>query len=192
MSPTETIAKGDETVFGSELYARMGGVKSQLPNATLDPNGNITSDNRKLLTNRLVNGSGVASESTDLSQISSGTWATNEAKRADIMSLFKLRQLGAVMHSSLLLLSNEGKMTYNTTTNQFEPSNCADYVLFGSAQGLLHVVKADDYTDLNGGGKEVFAFVPHEMVERQSKAFLTPDQTTGGLPTYSMVLMHHG
>ena len=180
VSSVATIAQGNETVWGSELYARMGGVKSQLPIATLDPTGNITSDNRKLLTNRVVNGSGVASESTDLSQINSGTWATNDAKRSDIMSLFKLRQLGAVMHSSPLLLSNEGKMTYNTTTNQLEPSNRADYVLFGSTQGLLHVVKADDYTAINGGGKEVFAFVPHEMIERQSKAFLTPEQTSEG------------
>lgn len=181
VSPTDAIAKGDETVFGSELYARMGGVKSQLALGTSVNTSGVTVENRKLLTNRVVNSStGVASEGTSLNRINRASWAANDPKRSDLLTLLDLRQLGAVMHSSPLLLSNEGKMTYNATTKQLESSGREDYVLFGSTQGLLHVVKADDYTTTNGGGKEVFAFVPHEMVEKQSKAFLTPDQTTGG------------
>lgn len=179
VSTDVTISNGDETVWGSELYARMGGVKSQLPIATLDAIGNIALDNRKLLTNRVVNGSGVASESTTLSQINSATWAANDAKHSDIMSLFKLRQVGAVMHSSPLLLSNAGKVGYDAN-NKVVTSNREDYVLFGTTQGILHVVKADDYSSATQGGREVFAFVPHEMIERQSKAFLNPDQTPGG------------
>jgi type IV pilus assembly protein PilY1 len=48
---------------------------------------------------------------------------------------------------------------------------------FGSTQGVLHVDKVADYSETtdsdgnvtnNGGGKEVFAFVLHEMLEKQS------------------------
>lgn len=183
VSTDDTIAKGDENTWGSELYARMGGVKSQLPLGTSVLAG-VTVENRKLLTNRVVT-SGVVSEGSSLTRIErknydAGGSAAGDPKAADIKTLLDLRQLGAVMHSSPLLLSNEGKMTYNATTKKLESSNREDYVLFGSTQGLLHVVKADDYTSTNGGGKEIFAFVPNEMIERQSKAFLTPDQSTGG------------
>ncbi|MDH1698113.1 PilC/PilY family type IV pilus protein [Acinetobacter johnsonii] len=179
----ETIAKGAETLPGSELFARMGGAWSQLPLGT-SVLASVTVENRKLLTNRVIT-SGVASEGTSLTHIerknyAPGGSAVGDPKATDIISLLDLRQLGAVMHSSPLLLSNEGKMTYNASTKQLESSGREDYVLFGSTQGLLHVVKADDYTSTNGGGKEIFAFVPNEMVENQSKAFLTPDQTTGG------------
>ncbi len=179
VSSDATIAKGAETLQGSELFARMGGAWSQLPLATIVAGATV--DNRKLWTNRVVDSATAAvSNSSTLRQINSADWAVNDPKRSDIMSLFNLRQLGAVMHSSPLLLSNEGKITYNASTKQLESSGREDYVLFGSTQGLLHVVKADDYTSTNGGGKEIFAFVPNEMVENQSKAFLTPDQTTGG------------
>ncbi|MEQ1417495.1 hypothetical protein [Acinetobacter indicus] len=183
VSSDETIAKGAETLPGSELFARMGGAWSQLPLGT-SVLASVTVENRKLLTNRVIT-SGVASTGSSLTRIErknyvSGGSAVGDPKATDIISLLDLRQLGAVMHSSPLLLSNEGKMTYNASTKQLESSGREDYVLFGSTQGLLHVVKADDYTSTNGGGKEIFAFVPNEMVENQSKAFLTPDQTTGG------------
>lgn len=181
-APDVTTTATDESP-GSELYARMGGVKSQLPLGTSVLAG-VTVENRKLLTNRVIT-SGVPSTGSSLTRIerknyASGGSAVGDPKEADIKTLLDLRQLGAVMHSSPLLLSNEGKMTYNASTKQLESSGREDYVLFGSTQGLLHVVKADDYTSTNGGGKEIFAFVPNEMVENQSKAFLTPDQTTGG------------
>lgn len=191
VSSDATIAAGDENTWGSELYARMGGVKSQLPLGTSLDSSRVTVENRKLLTNRVVNSTtAVATGSSNLVRINRADWAANDLKRSDIMSLLDLRQLGAVMHSSPLLLSNEGKMTYNATTQKLESSGREDYVLFGSTQGLLHVVKVPDYSETtntdrvttnNGGGKEVFAFVPHEMIEKQSKAFLTPDQSTGGM-----------
>ncbi|WP_252152399.1 hypothetical protein [Acinetobacter terrae] len=189
-SADATIAKADETVWGSELYARMGGAKSQLPLGTSVNTSGVTVENRKLLTNRVVNSTtAVATEGTSLTRINRADWASNDTKRTEIMSLLDLRQLGAVMHSSPLLLSNEGKMTYNVSTQKLESSGREDYMLFGTTQGLLHVVKADDYTETtkdgvttnNKGGKEVFAFVPNEMIENQSKAFLTPESSTGGM-----------
>lgn len=184
VSTDSATAGADENTPGSDLFARMGGVKSQLPVGTSMVEG-VQVENRKLLTNRTVNEAGVASEVMSLNRINRDTYASNDPKRSDLMSLLDLRQVGAVMHSSPLLLSNKGKMVYNATTDTLGTTNREDYVLFGSTQGLLHVVKADDYAASaagmgNGGGKEVFAFVPHEMIENQSKAFLTPDATTGG------------
>jgi len=165
----------------------MGGAKSQLPLSSIVSGATVV--DRKLLTNRVVASGGAVSEGTTLTRIGSD-YATNDPKRSDIMQLLNLRQIGAVMHSSPLLLSNEGKMTYNAATETLESTNREDYVLFGSTQGVLHVVKVADYSETtdtdgkitnNSGGKEVFAFVPYEMLEKQSKAFLTPDQSTGGM-----------
>ena len=186
VSTNETIKNADEDTWGSELYARMGGAKSQLPLTSIVSGATVV--DRKVLTNRLVANDGSVSERTTLNRIDTN-YAANDPKRSDIMKLLELRQVGAVMHSSPLLLSNEGKITYNATTKKLESSGREDYVLFGSTQGILHVVKAPDYNEVmatdgsvsnNGGGKEVFAFVPHEMIEKQSKAFLKPEATTGG------------
>lgn len=178
-APDVTTTATDESP-GSELYARMGGAWSQLPLGT-SVLASVTVENRKLLTNRVIDSeTRAATNGSTLIPVKRSNWAVNDPKRSDLLTLLDLRQLGAVMHSSPLLLSNEGKMTYNASTKQLESSGREDYVLFGSTQGLLHVVKADDYTSTNGGGKEIFAFVPNEMVENQSQAFLTTDQTTGG------------
>jgi len=73
------------------------------------------------------------------------------------------------MHSTPILLTQSGTITstLDTTTRQ-------DYLLFGTTQGLLHVV------DQNG--KEVFAFVPNEMMNNtnQRNAFLSTTSSTGG------------
>ena len=176
VSTNSVTAEGVESLRGSELYARKGGVWSQLPLTSIVSDSTVV--DRKLLTNRDVSSSGVASEKMTLSRIDM-SYAANDPKRSDIMQLLSLRQVGAVMHSSPLLLSNAGKVGYDAN-NKVVTSNREDYVLFGTTQGILHVVKADDYSSASQGGKEVFAFVPHEMIERQSKAFLTPDQATGG------------
>lgn len=91
----------------------------------------------------------------------------------------ELRQIGAVMHSTPVLLTQSGKIVNSTTGN--DTTNRDDYVLFGTTQGVLHVVKAgksDEITKVgNTAGQEVFAFVPQEMLAAQGKAFLDPPQT---------------
>lgn len=87
----------------------MGGAKSQLPLSSIVSGTTVV--DRKLLTNRVVASGGAVSEGTTLTRIGSD-YATNDPKRSDIMQPLNLRQIGAVMHSSPLLLSSEGKMTY--------------------------------------------------------------------------------
>ncbi|WP_169798130.1 PilC/PilY family type IV pilus protein [Moraxella oblonga] len=80
----------------------------------------------------------------------------------------ELRQLGATMHSSPILLTQSGKIN-----SQLEESNRDDYLVYGSTQGVLHIVDADT-------GEEKFAFVPQKMVEKQKQAFLHESNTSGG------------
>ncbi|RKG38072.1 PilC/PilY family type IV pilus protein [Acinetobacter rongchengensis] len=91
------------------------------------------------------------------------------------------RQIGAVMHSTPILLTQSGKvdvLSNGTVTS----SDRDDYLLFGSTQGILHVVKAGkpDLDSDPDAGKEVFAFVPHEIMEKQSLGFLSEGNTNEG------------
>lgn len=193
------VEGADENTLGSKKNRLMGGIKSQL---MLRAEGTTTTVNRKLLTNRVVSTSGVVTSGTALKRITldylnEAGYKTDSA-RGHLMSLLgyaidptdlskvtvtgltsvtrpnELRQVGAVMHSSPVLLTNEGKVTYDAATNTLGSEQRQDFVVFGTAQGLLHVVNAKT-------GQEKFAFVPNEMIENQKEAFLAPEMATGGL-----------
>ena len=103
---------------------------------------------------------------------------TGTVTLADLITKPELRQVGSVMHSTPILLTQSGKISY--TSGTIDTTDRDDYLLFGSTQGLLHVVRAGkNATDANRG-KEVFTFVPHEMMRDQKTAFLKEDSTTGG------------
>ncbi|OTG59344.1 hypothetical protein B9T36_08240 [Acinetobacter sp. ANC 4204] len=166
----------------------VGGVKANLPM------GMTTAfvANRKLLMNRDTSGAATA---TQLNQISS-SYVTNttDSSRGYLLSLLgyiintpadttslpttttalgqlnELRQVGAVMHSSPVLLTQSG--TIGSSDGTVTTSNRDDYILFGTTQGVLSVVDATT-------GKEKFAFVPNEMVASQKKAFLEYTTTSG-------------
>lgn len=98
----------------------------------------------------------------------------NMLTKTELLKQPELRQVGAVMHASPVLLTNQGEITYNDTTNAIGSKNRKDFILFGTTQGLLHVVDAVT-------GKEKFAFVPNELVESQAEAFNKPELTSGGM-----------
>lgn len=186
----------DEDKDGSDKFALMGGVKAQL---LLKKAADADTSNRKLLTNRtyVSDGTDRFKASTVLRQVDlnylSNTGYSEDPSRGYLVSLLGyaidaknpnnitqeslqnsgvLRQIGAVMHSSPILLTNKGKITY--TNNVVGSEGREDYIAFGTTQGLLHVVDAVT-------GKEKFAFVPHEMVENQKEAFSQFDTTEGGM-----------
>ena len=96
---------------------------------------------------------------------------TENVSRDRLTEKPELRQLGSVMHSTPIQLTQEGRV-YVDSNNQIKTEKRKDYLLFGSTQGILHVVDAT--------GKEVFAFVPNEIMERQKVAFLPESSSTGG------------
>ena len=98
---------------------------------------------------------------------------------ANLTAKPELRQVGAVMHSTPLLLTQSGKITVGSG-GVLDTKVRDDYLLFGSTQGLLHVVHAGkNETDPNRGN-EVFAFAPNEMMQNQKAAFLSETSSTGG------------
>ncbi|WP_336940812.1 PilC/PilY family type IV pilus protein [Acinetobacter pittii] len=196
----DDVKDADETTYGSQKFAWMGGVKSQLALRTSATNTDTA--NRKLLTNRSISGTGATltiseSSANALKQINL-SYLTEDSYKEDpqrgyLMNLLgyavdatkpetinatllstasELRQVGAVMHSSPILITNKGEITYSNNT--LGSKNREDYIVFGSTQGLLHAVDAST-------GKEKFAFVPNEMVDNQYKAFAKFDSTNGGM-----------
>ena len=81
----------------------------------------------------------------------------------------KLPQIGAILHSKPVLLTQSGLpiVTGTSASATIDTTDRDDYILFGSTQGVLHVLDAK-----NGKGNEVFAFIPKEMIELQNQGFL--------------------
>lgn len=187
------VENSDENTVGSKKFAARGGAWSQmLLGANVQNNAA-----RKLLTNRKAVGntfSGSGSlRQVQLTDVTDATYK-NDPNRGYLLTLLgynldvanppttidalkaqqSLRQMGAVMHSYPLLVTNKGKLEYNKTKKVMESEDREDYILFGTTQGLLHVVDANT-------GVEKFAFVPNEMVENQKDAFRLSSVTNGGM-----------
>jgi hypothetical protein len=174
-----------------------GGVKGQLPLGIDLNTDNIQVENRTIYTNREITGSAASYTANEIKSLekvtlqnlfainpSGSTLFTNDPAKnywlnllgynvgvdeavdlSDVIGKTELRQIGAVMHSAPVLLTQEGKITI--TNGQLDTTSRKDYLLFGTTQGLLHVVDVET-------GKEIFAFVPNEMMqnEKQRTAFL--------------------
>ena len=188
----------DTSTSAEQAMALIGGTKSKLKLRTAT---NANTASRKLLTNRHFTGLGVDQTGNTLKTVDL-SYITNDTTRLDpkagsLMNLLgydfdpslvatgtlslsqlnqqaELRQVGAVMHSSPVLLTNKGKITYNATQNAIGSEDREDYILFGTTQGLLHVVDANT-------GEEKFAFVPNEMIEAQAAAFGKPELSGLGM-----------
>lgn len=180
-----------------------GGVVGKLPLGTA---ANGTSSKRTVYTNRQINVSNIAEEANSLQPVNLTTLFDADANKAkfknderknywlnilgynvDIdatgLTVATLptnirRQLGAVMHSKPVLLTQEGKV--EVTDGVVGTTARKDYLLFGSTQGSLHVVKVENSADTKEPGEEVFTFVPHEMIENKPQAFLSESAVNGG------------
>lgn len=82
-------------------------------------------------------------------------------------SIATLRQMGSISHSLPVLLTQEGKAVAKLIDGKvvITSEDRKDYVMFGTTQGLLHVVDAKD-------GTEKFSFLPKEMLEKQKDTLL--------------------
>lgn len=90
-------------------------------------------------------------------------------------SIADVRQMGTVSHSLPVLLTQEGKAVAKLVDDKvvITSEDRKDYVMFGSTQGLLHVVDAKD-------GTEKFSFLPKEMLEKQKDTLLKGAGTLAG------------
>lgn len=176
----------------------VNGVKGQLPLGTLVAANGEQNSKRKVFTNRVIKADHAAVSGTSLAQVNlMSLFADNEdiakfkydadknywlnflgydvgitesiASLADLTSKAEYRELGSVMHSTPVMLTQEGKIT--VADGKLTTTGRKDYLMFGSTQGALHVVDNE--------GKEVFAFVPHEMMKNQKNAFIDSGKYTG-------------
>lgn len=81
----------------------------------------------------------------------------------------EVRQIGSILHSLPVLLTQEGKLvaknkdaTGKTVPVFVDSESREDYVLFGTTQGMVHVVDATT-------GAEKFTFLPKEMLQKQAE-----------------------
>lgn len=203
-SKTIRLIKADGSLDSTAEGLWTNGMKGQLPLGIGTNAVNEQVANRTIYTNREITGTAApyaASEIGSLKKVNVTTlfgtdsstalfandpdknyWlnllgynvaTTGTVTLADLVTKPELRQVGAVMHSTPLLLTQSGKITYSSNT--IDTTDRDDYLLFGSAQGLLHVVDADT-------GVEKFAFAPNEMMQNpnQKAAFLSETSSTLG------------
>ncbi|MCF9045452.1 PilC/PilY family type IV pilus protein [Acinetobacter nectaris] len=93
----------------------------------------------------------------------SSSWSYDQVKNLPIM-----RQMGSVLHSDPFLLTTQA--TYNANDSL---QSRKDYVVFGTLQGLLHIV--DQAT-----GQEVAAFLPNEILQDATTIDGKTSTTQGG------------
>ena len=202
-SNTIKLIKDDGSLNSNANGLWSGGVLGQLALGTALDSENKTYVRRTIFTNREISSSTpyTATETNSLKELNvnalfgTGTNASfvndpqknywlnllgyNVAANAtgitlnSLSSATELRQFGTVMHSTPILLTQRGAIKVDVATGALDTTDRDDYLLFGSSQGLLHVVDVKT-------GKEKFAFAPHEMMERQRDAFLAENSTTGG------------
>ncbi|MFB2587182.1 pilus assembly protein PilC [Acinetobacter sp. c1-l78] len=194
LSLIDNNGKINPDVHGMWSAGSQIGVKDKIPLRMLTGTNQFA---RKLLTNRSIvsqQNTFVAQNTATLKEVSLdslyGTGATatfsNDPKknywlnvlgykvpenatitRADLNKQGTMRQLAATMHSSPILLTQS--VTF-APTNGTTVTGRDDYMLFGSTDGMLHVIN-------NETGEEKFAFLPNEMMERNPKAFLSEELT---------------
>lgn len=160
------------------------GMTSKLP---------LRNSNRQVFTNDATGANQALTPVTVSALYGSGSLATNTANRnawlnllgynvslsaspvdqANLATTPELRQLGALLHSTPIILTQSGTVSRNnsgldTTTGR------TDYALYGSTQGILHVVDSST-------GVEKIAFVPKEMMDNQKESFQHADNALGNM-----------
>lgn len=206
---TIPLIKSDGSLDSAANGLWANGMKAQLPLGISTVAGNQVA-NRKILTNRQIATTSpyTASEANSLKKVNLTTlfgtdsstalfvndpdknyWLNllgynvgateSDITLANLTAKPELRQVGSVMHSTPLLLTQSGKISVGSG-GVLDTTDRDDYLLFGSTQGLLHVVHAGKNATDSNRGKEVFAFAPNEMMQNQKTAFLSETSSTGG------------
>lgn len=77
-----------------------------------------------------------------------------------------IKVVGATIHSTPASVSYSASLDEDGTVTDERD----DYVLFGSTEGGLHLVNADDYSATGDGGKEKFVIIPREILKDSSQS----------------------
>ncbi|MDN3397967.1 pilus assembly protein PilY [Psychrobacter sp. APC 3426] len=85
----------------------------------------------------------------------------------------EIRVVGATIHSTPAAVSYSATLDDDGKVTAVRD----DYVLFGSSEGGLHLVDADNYSAGGDGGKEDFVVIPREMLRDKSKSLALVDDS---------------
>ncbi len=94
-----------------------------------------------------------------------------------------VKHLGATIHSTPSMVSYSADL--DATTGAVTDTR-DDYALFGSSDGMIHMVNADDYTTTGNGGRELLAFMPKLMLDKQPEALINGTSTEVGKPYFGV------
>lgn len=86
----------------------------------------------------------------------------------------EIRVVGATIHSTPAAVSYSATLDDDGKVTAMRD----DYVLFGSSEGGLHLVDADNYSAGGDGGKEDFVVIPREMLIDKNKSLALVDDST--------------
>lgn len=109
------------------------------------------------------------------------TLDVNDTRATGVPFDISKKQLGGVLHSLPQLISKKAELKAD---GSIDNTKREDYVLYGSLDGALHVVKDTDYGN-NKAGEEVFTFIPKHVLEQQGSSFVDPD-TVAGKPIFGV------
>lgn len=84
----------------------------------------------------------------------------------DVSKDKEVKVVGATIHSTPAAVSYSATLDESGKVTDKRD----DYVLFGSSEGGLHLVNADDYSATGDGGKEKFVIIPREMLIDPNKS----------------------
>ena len=94
-----------------------------------------------------------------------------------------VKHLGATIHSTPSMVSYSAGL--DATTGAVTDTR-DDYALFGSSDGMVHMVNADNYTTTGSGGRELLAFMPKLMLDKQPEALINGTSTEVGKPYFGV------
>ena len=148
---------------------------------TLD--GNIISDNNNFLDTTTYNKERVQTLLQFL-----GFTLSDAQKATAIKDLVLTKPTSAVKILGATIHSTPSMVSYSATldSNGKVTATRDDYVLFGSSDGALHLVGADDYAANNEGGREKFAFIPKAMLLNQAQALVNGQGSATGVPYFGV------
>ena len=94
-----------------------------------------------------------------------------------------VKHLGATIHSTPSMVSYSADL--DAITGAVTDTR-DDYALFGSSDGMVHMVNADNYTTTGNGGRELLAFMPKLMLDKQPEALINGTSTDVGKPYFGV------
>ena len=94
-----------------------------------------------------------------------------------------VKHLGATIHSTPSMVSYSADL--DATTGAVTDTR-DDYALFGSSDGMVHMVNADNYTTTGNGGRELLAFMPKLMLDKQPEALINGTSPDVGKPYFGV------